>query len=100
MMSVPNGGRLGLFRRISQSAYPRRFVSFGSEDQYRERRVLKEIRISAGTYDINLRTDSGFHERYRQRFADVRRGMLQVSEVADCTNILIHCGTSDEDTEG
>lgn len=85
---------------LSRISVDGRFVCFGLEDEYHERKVPKETRISAGSYDINLRTHGGFHERYRQRFADIHRGMLQISEVADFTDILIHCGNTDEDTEG
>ena len=49
------------------------FSCFGLEDEYREEKVAKETRIDAGTYEVRLRTEGGFHNRYTSRF-DGNRG--------------------------
>lgn len=76
------------------------FVCFGLEDEFREEKVAKETRIPAGTYAIKLRTEGGHHDRYNTRFADIHKGMLHIQDVPNFTLILIHCGNTDEDTEG
>ena len=53
-----------------------------------------------GTYKIKLRTVGGFHKRYSKRFEDIHKGMLQVMDVENFEYILIHCGNTDEHTNG
>ena len=77
-----------------------RFICFGLEDEYREEKIVGETRIPAGTYSVGLRTEGGFHQRYSKRFSDIHRGMLHIRDVPNFEFILIHCGNTDEDTEG
>jgi len=76
------------------------FVCFGLEDEYRVDKIVGETRIPAGTYQIKLRTEGGHHQRYKERFSDIHRGMLHIQDVPNFTWILIHCGNTDEDTAG
>ena len=77
-----------------------RFVCFGLEDEYREDTVARETRIPAGSYDLKLRTEGGFHQRYQNRYPDFHRGMLHVQGVPGFEFILIHTGNTDDDTAG
>lgn len=85
---------------VSRIAVDGQFVCFGLEDEYREDKVAGETRIPAGTYDVRLRTEGGFHERYRKRFGAMHRGMLHIQNVENFTFVLIHCGNTDDDTTG
>ena len=85
---------------ISRVMVDGRFVCFGLEDEYREEKVVGETRIPAGTYSITLRTAGRHHPKYQRRFPDIHRGMLHIMNVPNFTWILIHCGNTDEDTEG
>lgn len=76
------------------------FVCYGLEDEYREDKVSGETRIPAGTYRIKLRTEGGYHEKYKSRFPDIHKGMLHIQDVPNFKWILIHCGNTDEDTAG
>ena len=76
------------------------FECFGLEDEHRIDKVPAETRIPRGVYTIALRTTGGFHSRYSARFPDLHQGMLQLMDVDGFTNILIHVGNTDEDTEG
>ena len=78
----------------------RKFLCYTLEDEYRDDKVMGETRIPAGTYRLSLREWGGFHERYARRFRDMHKGMLWVRDVPDFTNILIHCGNTDEHTSG
>lgn len=78
----------------------RKFLCYTLEDEYREEKVHSETRIPAGTYDIKLRTEGGFHTRYLQKFPDIHKGMLHVQDVPGFEYILIHAGNDDDDTAG
>lgn len=85
---------------ISRILVDGNFVCFGLEDEYRVEKVSKETRIPAGTYNITLRTEGSFHEKYSTRFPDIHKGMLYINNVPNFEWILIHCGNTDEDTAG
>lgn len=76
------------------------FGCFTLEDEFRSTKVKGKTRIPAGRYRITLRTQGGFHERYRKRFGDLHKGMLWVRDVPGFEYILIHCGNTHEHTDG
>ena len=78
----------------------RRFLAYTLEDEYRLNKVSAETRIPAGTYQIELRTEGGHHERYAKKFSDIHGGMLWIRNVPGFQWILIHIGNTDEDTAG
>jgi hypothetical protein len=73
---------------------------YSCEDEKRENKVMHETRIPAGTYEIKLRTFGGHHEKYKVRFKDFHKGMLQLMNVPKFNDILIHCGNTEADTSG
>jgi hypothetical protein len=85
---------------ISRIMVDNQFVCFGLEDEYREEKIVHETRIPAGTYQVTLRTEGRFHQRYANRFSEFHRGMLHIRDVPNFEFILIHCGNTDEDTSG
>lgn len=76
------------------------FICFGLEDEHRNVKVKSETRIPAGTYNIGIRHEGGFHNRYKKRFSDSHKGMLHILNVPGFEYILIHCGNTDDDTGG
>lgn len=86
------------------------FVSYTIEDEYRTKKVYGETRIPYGEYDVVLRSEGGFHNRYLAKFGDdFHKGMLCVTNAPDYKlinaglefqYILIHIGNRDEDTAG
>ena len=76
------------------------FLCYTLEDEARALKVRGETRVPAGTYQIKLRTEGGFHGRYTKRFADMHKGMLHVIDVPNFKWILIHTGNTDEHTAG
>ncbi len=79
----------------------RKFLCFTLEDEFREIKLNGETRIPAGTYNVTLRTEGGFNQRYNEKFGtDFNKGMLWVRDVPGFEYILIHIGNSDNDTEG
>ena len=75
------------------------FTCFGLEDEPRVNKVVGETRIPAGLYPVKVRTHGGFHNRYSVKF-DFHKGMLEVCNVPNFTDILLHIGNTDEDTMG
>jgi len=76
------------------------FAGYTLEDEKRDTKVRGETRIPAGTYQITLRTEGGFHERYAHKFGAMHKGMLWVRNVPGFEYILIHIGNTDADTAG
>ena len=78
----------------------REFLCYTLEDQYQTKKVMQETRIPAGEYEIKYRKEGGFHKRYNERYPDIHRGMLHVTNVPDFKWILIHVGNTDEHIAG
>ena len=76
------------------------FLAYTLEDEYRKHKRSKETRIPAGTYEIKLRNEGGFHQRYSKKYPSIHRGMLHIIDVPGFEYILIHVGNSDEHTAG
>jgi len=76
------------------------FLCYTLEDEYRKDKVKGETMIPYGTYEIKYRKEGGFHQRYTERFGDLHRGMLHITNVPNFEHILIHCGNTDEHTSG
>ena len=76
------------------------FECYTLEDEYREVKVAGETRIPAGTYNLIDRKYGGFYNRYSVRFAPWHKGMIQLEDVPNFTDVLIHCGNTDEHTAG
>ena len=78
----------------------RKFLAYTLEDEYREEKEIHETRIPAGTYNVTLRIEGGFHQRYVTKYGDMHKGMLWVRDVPGFEYILIHTGNTDEHTSG
>ena len=78
----------------------RKFLCYTLEDEFRSEKKYGETRIPDGEYKLSLRTEGGFHGRYSKRFKDIHIGMLQVMDVENFEYVLIHCGNTDEHTNG
>lgn len=77
------------------------FECYTLEDEHRTVKVFGETRIPDGSYEIGLRNEGGFNNRYGNRFGKTfHKGMLHVKDVPGFEYILIHIGNSDEDTAG
>lgn len=71
---------------------------FGIEDEYRAKKVWGETRIADGIYELKLKTHGGFHNRYSKKFPDFHIGMLEIMDVPNFGDVLIHIGNYDKDT--
>lgn len=77
------------------------FECFHIEDEYRPVKVAKETRIPAGRYQISVRTFGDVHSRYLEKFGPgFHSGMLEIMNVPGFTDILIHIGNLESNTDG
>lgn len=88
---------LGMLLDVSKGI---KFLAYTLEDEHRDEKVKGETRIPAGTYNITLRTEGGFHQRYEEKYGTMHKGMLWVRDVPGFEYILIHTGNTDEHTAG
>lgn len=78
----------------------RTFLCHTLEDEYRTKKKYGETRIPSGKYRLHLRRQGGHHERYATKFPTIHKGMLELVGVPNFTDVLIHIGNTDDDTEG
>ena len=98
--SSQNESTLGILYIVNDETNQKDFLCFTLEDQKREVKVYGETRIPKGTYQIKYRKEGGYHNKYSKRFPSIHRGMLEIRDVPNFTHILLHCGNTDDDTDG
>ena len=88
---------LGLLHDITSEP---QFLCYTLEDEFRTLKVWGETRIPKGVYKLKLRSYGGFHNKYKERFKDFHKGMIEIENVKGFQYVLIHIGNDDEDTAG
>lgn len=73
---------------------------YSLEDDFDEKKKYGHTRIPAGTYRLKLRTYGSHHERYLKKFPGDHIGMIEICDVPNYTDVLLHIGNSDRDTKG
>ena len=76
------------------------FMCYTLEDEPREIKVKYMTCIPAGEYTLGLKTHGRLHDKYHYRFPELHVGMIELLDVPEFTDILIHCGNTNEDTSG
>ena len=85
------------------------FECFTVEDEERCEKVAGETRIPNGTYDICLRAEGGYHNKYKTKYSDIHEGMLCIhnkpnwkleNDGLTFQYILIHTGNTEAHTAG
>lgn len=108
--SSQHDSTLGLLFRIRQkweipagSLVPsiiREWLCHTLEDEYRTVKLSGETRIPAGRYQLTLRTIGPHHTRYRYKFPDIHKGMIEMLGVHGFSDILMHIGNREDQTGG
>jgi len=75
------------------------FDCFTLEDGHKETKVKGKTRIPAGRYPIIMRMYGEHFEKYSKRFGE-EHPIIEIGNVPNFTDILIHIGNYIEDTEG
>lgn len=92
--SNEDGSTLGLFLTNGK------FTCYTLEDAFHIVKIPGETRIPEGTYKVELRKWGEHHEKYNNKFPEFHKGMLQIMDVPNYDDILIHIGNFVNDTEG
>jgi hypothetical protein len=95
--SSGNDSTLGILMRVD---FFWKFLCFTLEDEFRTMKKSGETRIPSGAYQLKLRQHGGFHGRYTSKFPEMHHGMIEIMDVPGFTDVLIHIGNNDDDTEG
>jgi len=78
----------------------RKLKAYTLEDERRDEKVKGETRIPAGTYELRLlKSVTPMTERYRAKFPWFSYH-VEVSKVIGFSNVYIHVGNKDKDTDG
>jgi hypothetical protein len=85
-------------RTLSQMTIDGKHFCFVLEDGHRDVKVAGETRIGEGLYDVVQRTIGGFYEDYRAKFG--HKFSIQIKDVPNFEQILIHIGNFPKDTRG
>lgn len=89
-----------LFERTPRPyQYGREMLCFTLEDAYHPLKIPGKTRIPAGAYEIKLRCGTPMAERYAKRYP-FHVGMLWLQDVPGFTDIYLHTGNDEGDTEG
>lgn len=75
-----------------------KFFCFIIEDGHRDEKVPGETRIPAGTYNVVQRKFGEHFQKYRERFG--HDFSVEIEDVPNFRNILIHIGNFIDDTAG
>jgi hypothetical protein len=75
------------------------FKCWTLEDAYHKIKEYGRTRIPAGRYEIVLRKHGIFHERYKAKYP-FHVGALELVDVPDFEDVLIHTGNHADDTRG
>lgn len=85
------------------------FECFTVEDEERDVKVAGETRVPEGIYKVALRSEGGFHERYKAKYPDIHKGMLAIYNAKNWKieakgmtfqYVLIHTGNTEKHTDG
>lgn len=73
---------------------------FTIEDEKRTEKISGETRIPAGDYDLRYREQlTGLTKKYRSKF-DWFEWHIEICDIPGFSNVYIHIGNTDEDTDG
>lgn len=74
---------------------------FVIEDQYQSVKVAGETRIPIGIYKLGFRTEnSSMNDKYKGKYPDTHKGMIEILDIPDFTDVYFHIGNDDDDTAG
>lgn len=76
------------------------FVGYGLEDAVRENKIKGSTAIPSGKYRLGFNTYGAMNARYRKRFPELHRGMIEILDIPNFSYVYIHIGNNIGDTSG
>ena len=95
-----NQGKASTNGILFNTTNERIFLCYTLEGESSKKKDCGSTYIPEGEYFIGFGHGGGLNTQYSKRFADIHMGMLQVLDVPNFRDILIHCGNTNEDTSG
>lgn len=74
------------------------FQCYTLEDIQRNEKIVGETRIPSGDYVLAPRRYGKFYEKYKDKFS--HSFAIEICDVPNFTDVLIHIGNTDADTRG
>ena len=74
------------------------FLCFTLEDPIRPEKIAGDTCIPSGRYRLIKRTHGRFYRAYKRRWG--HEFAIEIEQVPDFTNVLLHSGTTKKDTRG
>lgn len=93
---------LGILFKVYEDNKGKRpvFQGYTLEDEYRDEKVMKETRIPAGTYTLDIQPiDTPLTLKYRAKYAWFKKH-LEIKNVPGFVGVYIHIGNFDADSAG
>lgn len=77
-------------------------VCYVLEDTHRDKKIKHETRIPAGKYILKFRKFGSHYPKYKERYHGIgqERGMIEITNIPNYTDVLIHIGNDNGDTSG
>lgn len=77
-----------------------KFFGYGLEDSVREVKIKGGTAIPAGSYRLGLNTYGAMNARYKRKFPEMHRGMIEIKGIPNFKYVYIHIGNYFSDTKG
>lgn len=79
----------------------KKFLMFGLEDQYQEKKVMKETRIPAGFYELKIREEeTPLTLKHRETYGAWFEYHIEITGIGNFKGVYIHAGNDDDHTDG
>lgn len=76
------------------------FFGYGLEDLVREVKIKGSTAIPAGSYKLEVNTYGGMNAKYKRKFPEIHRGMIEIKDIPNFKYVYIHIGNYYSDTDG
>jgi len=76
------------------------FYCYGLENKVRVVKIKGRTAVPKGNYRLQLNTYGSMNVKYRKKFPDWHRGMLEIIDIPNYNYVYIHIGNYHSDTKG
>ena len=76
------------------------FFGYGLEDSVREVKIKGATAIPVGVYKLGLNIYGAMNAKYKRKFPDIHRGMIEIKDIPNFKYVYIHIGNYYSDTSG
>lgn len=92
--------RQGKNSTLSELSIDGEFVCYVLEDSVRDEKIKGSTAIPAGRYKLEFNRYGAMNGRYKKKFPDLHKGMIELTGIPDFSYVYIHIGNNFSDTSG